>query len=168
MILTLRLVHIFSAAFLVGAAAFHYFLLRPALRLIPPAHGATLTRSLGVRAFYLYWGALVLLAMSGLLRLYLRGGLEAFLSLDLFAESHLRALALMSFAWLVILAIFSVMTVRLRSQLTGGAVTAPAGRASGTTGAQPVRWLDQMHLLLVIVSILAYLAGASMVEGGLF
>lgn len=165
MILTLRLIHMFAAAFLVGAAAFHFFLLRPALRLIPPAHGATLTRRLSSLTIYLGWASLGLLLVTGIGRLYLRGDLEAFLSLNLFAESHLRALALMSLAWLVILGLSLHMTLLLRSRL---AKSSAAGGGNGDTQAEALRRLDLMQLLLVIMATLALLAGASMVDGGLF
>jgi hypothetical protein len=44
MLFTLRLIYIFSAAFLMGSAIFNYFLLRPALRLIPPAHAVVVAQ----------------------------------------------------------------------------------------------------------------------------
>jgi uncharacterized membrane protein len=169
MLLALRLIHIFAAAFLVGAAIFNYCLLRPALRLIPPAHGMVLTRKLGTLTTYLGWTALGLLFVSGFLRLYLRAELEVFLSLDLFTQSHLRALALMTFAWLVILVISFVMTFILRSRLAkSSAVVVAAGDKKKMTQAEACRRLDLLQLLIVIMSSLALLAGASMVDGGLF
>jgi len=169
MILALRLIHMFAAAFLVGTAAFHFFLLRPALRLIPPAHGATVARRLGSLMIYLNWTALGLLLLSGILRLYLRGDLEPFLSLDLFAESHLRALALMSFAWLILLGLSSYMTILLRSHLAQSSAPAAATRGgNGGTQAEALLRLDLAQRLVVVISTLALLAGASMVDGGLF
>ena len=76
MLLTLRLIHIFSAAFLVGAGIFNYFLLRPTLRLIPPAHAVVVAQRVGTLFTYLGWTALVLLFLSGLSRLYMLGALN--------------------------------------------------------------------------------------------
>ena len=76
MLFTLRLIYIFSAAFLVGSAIFNYFLLRPALRLIPPAHAGVVAQRVGTLFTYLGWAALVLLFLRGLSRLYMLGALN--------------------------------------------------------------------------------------------
>jgi uncharacterized membrane protein len=169
MFMVLRVVHTFAAAFLVGAVIFYYFLVRPSLRLIPPAHGAVITRRLATLTVYLSWTGLALLIVSGLLRLYLREELAVFLSPELFTQSHYRALALMSVAWLLLVVITFFMMLVLRTRLAGtSSLAVPPGDKQNTTHAQGVRQLDLLYRLAVIASCLALLAGFSMIEGGLF
>ena len=104
MLLTLRLIHIFSAAFLVGAAIFNYFLLRPALRLIPPAHAVVVAQRVGTIFTYLGWTALVLLFLSGLSRLYMLGALNILTDLELYTTSYGRSLGFMILFWFLTVA----------------------------------------------------------------
>jgi uncharacterized membrane protein len=169
MILTLRLIHMLAAGFMVGAAVFNYGLLRPAIRLIPPAHGLVIRRRVATVMTYLGWISLGLLLLTGLWRMYLRDELGAFLSLELFTESHLRALVLMSLAWLIIMGLCFVMMQMVRTQLTKGTGAAMAvADPKAMTQLQSLERLDRLELWILVLSTLALLGGASMVDGGLF
>mgnify|MGYP001572060018 FL=1 len=173
MLLTLRLIHIFSAGVLVGSVIFNYFLLRPALRLIPPAHAVVIAQRVGTLFTYTGWSALVLLFLSGLTQLYLTGDLGILISRELFIHGHGRSLALMILSWLTAVASSSIMTFTLRPRLmskllVGSNPTLADVEKRRTTQMESSVWLDRLQLLNVITSILAMIAGASIIHGGLF
>ena len=173
MLLTLRLIHIFSAGVLVGSVIFNYFLLRPALRLIPPAHAVVIAQRVGTLFTYTGWSALVLLFLSGLTQLYLTGDLGILISRELFIHGHGRSLALMILSWLTAVVSSSIMTFTLRPRLmskllVGSNPTLADVEKRRTTQMESSVWLDRLQLLNVITSILAMIAGASIIHGGLF
>lgn len=170
-LLLLRSIHDLAAATLVGSVIFNYFLLRPALRLIPPAHALVITRRVGQLSSYIDWTALVLLFVTGLLRLYYTERLGFVFTLDLFAHGPGRSLALMIFFWFLALIISLLMTPALRTKLMpkllGGAISnPPAGEKNRTT--QEATYLDRLQLASVVAVTLALIAGASIAYGGLF
>ena len=173
MLLTIRLIHIFSAGVLVGSVIFNYFLLRPALRLIPPAHAVVIAQRVGTLFTYTGWSALVLLFLSGLTRLYLTGDLGILISRELFIHGHGRSLALMILSWLTAVVSSSIMTFTLRPRLmrkllVGSNPTLADVEKRRTTQMESSVWLDRLQLLNVITSISAMIAGASIMYGGLF
>ncbi|HXG52728.1 MAG TPA: hypothetical protein VNN77_15130 [candidate division Zixibacteria bacterium] len=172
MVLGLRVVHVLAAALLVGAALFDYFLLRPAVRLIPPAHGTALQRRTATVFISGAWIALALLLLTGLHRLYLREDLGILASTDLFVHGHGRAMLIMIIAWLASLASLSAMIFILRPlwiEKLSARLGLPAGGGDKKTiPAGSARWVDRLRLLNMIASALALLAGSSVAAGGLF
>lgn len=173
MLLTLRIIHILAAGTLVGSVIFNYFLLRPALRLIPPAHAVVIAQRVGTLFTYTGWTTLVLLFLSGLSRLYLTGNLGVLISLDLFVHSHSRSLALMILSWFVTVTSSSIMTFVLRPRLMKKlSINSNPSLADvekrRATQIEASRWLDRLQLLNVITATLALIAGASIMYGGLF
>jgi uncharacterized membrane protein len=173
MVQALRIIHILSAGVLVGSVIFNYFLLRPALRLIPPAHAVVIAQKVGTLFTYLGWSALGLLFLSGLWRLYIGGDLDVLISRELFAYGHSRSLALMIFSWFVTVVSSSIMTFSLRPKLMKKLLVSSNPALADVekrrlTQMEASRWLDRLQLLNVITSTLALLAGASIVDGGLF
>lgn len=173
MLLTLRIIHILAAGVLVGSVIFNYFLLRPALRLIPPAHAVVIAQRVGTLFTYTGWTALVLLFLSGLTRLYLTGDLGILISHELYVHGHGRSLALMILSWFVTIVSSSIMTFVLRPRLmrklpVNSNPTLADVEKRRTTQMESSTWLDRLQLLNVITSLLALIAGASIVDGGLF
>jgi len=173
MLLTLRIIHILAAGVLVGSVIFNYFLLRPALRLIPPAHAVVIAQRVGTLFTYTGWTALVLLFLSGLTRLYLTGDLGILISHELYVHGHGRSLALMILSWFVTIVSSSIMTFVLRPRLmrklpVSSNPTLADVEKRRTTQMESSAWLDRLQLLNVITSTLALIAGASIVFGGLF
>jgi uncharacterized membrane protein len=173
MLFTLRLIHDLAAAFWIGSVLFNYFLLRPALLLIPAAHAVVISQRVGTIFLYTGWTALVLLFLSGLSRLYLMGDLGTIVSLELFVYGHGRALALMMIAWLITVvdvAIISfVLRPRLIQKLTVSSNPSFADvekRRAAQVAAY--RWLERLNLINVASATIALMAGASITEGGLF
>ncbi len=173
MLLTLRIIHILSAGILVGSVIFNYFLLRPALRLIPPAHAVVIAQKIGTLFTYLGWSALGLLFLSGLSRLYIGGDLGVLVTRELYAYGHSRSLALMILSWFVTVVSSSIMTFSLRPKLMKKLLVSSNPALADVekrrlTQMEASLWLDRLQLLNVITATLALIAGASIVEGGLF
>jgi uncharacterized membrane protein len=117
MLLALRLIHISSAAFSVSAATFNYFPLRPALRLIPPAHAVVVAQRVGTIFTYLGWTALVLLFLSGLSRFYMLGALNILTDPELYTTTYGRSLGFMILFWFLTVLNSTYMTFVLRPKL---------------------------------------------------
>ncbi|MBI2533237.1 MAG: hypothetical protein HYW03_13660 [Deltaproteobacteria bacterium] len=173
MLLALRLIHIFSAAFLVGAAIFNYFLLRPALRLIPPAHAVVVAQRVGTLFTYLGWTALVLLFLSGLSRLYMLGALGILIDLELYTTSYGRSLAFMILFWFLTVVTSIYMTFVLRPKLMNKlSVNANPTLADvekrRAAQMSSSKLLDRFQLANIITAVLALISGTSLLHNGLF
>ncbi|MFQ5851427.1 MAG: hypothetical protein ACE5JU_12660 [Candidatus Binatia bacterium] len=173
MLLILRIIHVLSAAVLVGFTLFSYFVLRPVLQLIPPAHAVVVAQRVGTLFTYTGWTALGLLFLSGVLRLYYAGDLVVIFSLDLYAHGHGRSLAIMILSWFVTVATSSIMTFVLRPRVMKKlAVNSNPSLADvekrRTAQIAASTWLERLQLVIVIFSTLALIAGVSIMYGGLF
>ena len=174
MLLTLRLIHISSAAFSVGAATFNYFPLRPALRLIPRAHAVVVAQRVGTLFTYLGWTALVLLFLSGLSRLYMLGALNILTDPELYTTSYGRSHGFMILFWfLTVLSSTYIMTFvprpKLMNKLSVSANPTLADvekRRAAQMSSSTL--LDQFQLANVITAILALISGTSLLHNGLF
>lgn len=175
LILVLRILHILAAAVLVGGAFFNYFLVRPALRLIPPAHAVVIGQRVGNYFTYLGWVTLIVLGITGGLRLYfnLQENFLRVFTLEYYASGSGRAILLMVLAWLVTVISAGIMTFALRpvlmSKLTvqSNPDLAAVERRRAAQMASSL-WLDRLQLLNVISTTIAALGGASVLYGGLF
>jgi len=172
-LMALRIIHILAAAGLVGSVIFNYFLLRPALRLIPPPHAVVIAQRVGNAFTILGWSALGLLLVTGLLRLYLQGLLGALFNSQFYTTGYGRWLAVMVFFWLVTLTSSAIMTFALRPTLlkklpvhsNPGLGDVEKRRAAQLAAS---RRMEQLQLVTVIAATLALVAGASIMFGGLF
>ena len=173
MLLALRLIHIFSAAFLVGAAISSYFPLRPALRLIPQAHAVVVAQSVGTIFTCLGWTALVLLFLSGLSRLYMLGALNILTDLELYTTSYGRSLGFMILFWFLTVASSVYMTFVLRPRLmnklsvSANPTLADVERRRAAQMSSSTL-LDRFQLANIITAILALISGTSLLHNGLF
>ncbi len=173
MVLTLRIIHIFAAAILVGSVIFNYYFLRPALTLIPPAHAVVVAQRVGTVFTYLGWVALALLVFSGALRLHYNEDLAQIFTLELYTTSYGRALGMMIFFWFLTVVNSTIMTFVLRPKLmkklsvTANPSLADVERRRATQIAASL-WVDRLQLIIVFTSTLALITGASAVHGGLF
>ncbi len=173
LLLLLRIIHDLAAATLVGSVIFSYFLLRPALRLIPPAHAVVIAQRVGNVFTYTGWTALILLFLSGILRIYYTGRLAFIFTLGLYAHRPGRALAFMIFFWFITVLSSTIMTFALRPKLmkkltvSSNPTLADVEKRRAAQMAASAR-LDWLQLSNVITSILALIAGASIAYGGLF
>jgi uncharacterized membrane protein len=172
LLLTLRIIHALSAAVLVGFTIFNYFILRPVLRLIPPAHAVVVAQRVGTLFTYTGWTALVLLLLTGVLRLYYTGDLEVVFTLDLYAHGHGRSLAIMILSWFVTVVTSSIMTFVLRPKVMKKLVVSANPSLADVEKRRVAQiaasaWLERLQLVIVIFSTLALIAGVSIMYGGL-
>jgi len=173
MLLTSRLIQIFSTAFLLGAAIFNYFLLRPALRLIPPAHAVVVAQRVGTLFTYLGWTALVLLFLSGLSRLYMLGALSILTDLELYTTSYGRWLGFMILFWFPTVASSVYMTFVLRPRLMNKLSVSANPTLADVEKRRAAQMssstlLDRFQLANIITAILALISGTSLLHNGLF
>lgn len=171
LLLVLRVVHILAAAVLVGAVVFNYFLVRPALRLIPPAHAVVIAQRVGTSFTVLGWVALGLLFLTGALRVLLQGLLGALLSVHVFTTGHGRSLGLMVFFWFVTVVTSAVMTFVLRPTLMRKLSVRSSPQLGDVARRQAAQlaaagWMERLQLVAVIASTAALVAGASVLLGG--
>ena len=173
MVLTLIIIHVLAAAALVGSVIFNYFILRPALLLIPPAHAVVVAQRVGTIFTYLGWIALGLLVFSGLLRLNHFMPLSQIFTFKLYTTSYGRALGMMILFWFLTVVSSTIMTFMLRPKLMKKLPLKPNPTLADvekrrTTQIAASNWLEWLQLMNVITSILALIAGASAGHGGLF
>ena len=173
MVLTLRIIHIFAAAVWVGSVIFNFYLLRPALRLIPAAHAVVIAQRVGTLFTYTGWTALGLLVFSGALRLHYNEDLAQIFTLELYTTSYGRALGMMIFFWFLTVVDVAIISFVLRPRLirklsaSSNPMLADVEKRR-VTQIEASLWLDRLNLINVITSTLALIAGASAVFGGLF
>jgi hypothetical protein len=157
----------------VGSVIFNYFLLRPSLKLIPPAHAVVIAQRVGSLFTYTGWTALVLLFLSGLLRVYFTNRLWLLFSFDFYAHAPGRALGLMLLFWLLTVASSTYMTFALRPKLMKKLIVSSNPTLADVEKRRQDQmaastWLDRLQFLNLITSTLALIAGASIALGGLF
>jgi uncharacterized membrane protein len=173
MVSTLRIIHIFAAAVWVGSVIFNFYLLRPALRLIPAAHAVVIAQRVGTLFTYTGWTALGLLVFSGVLRLHYNEDLAQIFTLELYTTSYGRALGMMIFFWFLTVVDVAIISFVLRPRLIKKLSASSNPKLADVekrriTQVEASLWLDRLNLINVITSTLALIAGASAVFGGLF
>ncbi len=170
----LRVLHIGSFTLLIGGEAFSYFLLRPALRRIPPPQAAVIEQRVGNLSFYLFGACLVLLFVSGILRIYLvYDGLGILGDIAFYQSRYGRAITIMYSFWFlaflttVFLGFYLRPRVlrRLRPEANPGAAELGALRATRDRAAL---WIYRVRLAILIMAVAAAVGGAVASLGGLF
>lgn len=172
-LITLRVVHIFSAAIFVGFSIFNYFLLRPSLEQIPPAHAVVVAQRTGSIFTIIGWGALSLLLLSGGLRLYYQQRLGAVFTLEFYFSGYGSSLGIMIFGWFVASVMAGIMTIVIRPRLIGKLAVSSKPTLSDVEKRRAAQiagsaLLEKLQLVNIAASSLALIAGASLAYGGLF
>ncbi len=171
-LLTLRLVHITSAAVLVGGVFFNHFLLRPALARISPAQQGVVSAAIGKSFVYLAWGTLILLIASGFLRLHAMGTLSLLWEASFWSTSYGRWLAIMIGGWVVATLDATLLTFIARPLLMRRLPLIPRPTVDDMTGRREGQiqvglWVDRLILLNLIATVVSMIAGGSLLFGGL-
>jgi hypothetical protein len=159
----LRVVHIYSAIVLVGSIIFNTTVLMPALRRIPPAHSAVVSQKIGGGLMTLGGSAIVLLGVTGFLRLWLKGTLPYFFSSALKVDPYLHWLALMVGSWLVLAVTGTLSAVWYQTILTQKLPYSAGLRDLEERRAAQARisnWQDRLAYVNLTVALLAALGGA--------
>ena len=159
----LRVVHIFSAIFLVGAIVFNTVILNPALKRIPPAHSTVVSQKIGFGLMIVGSVSIVLLGLTGFTRLWFLGQLGNIFTLDFVSGPYGRWITLMAVAWL-----FLVVTGALSGYWYQVILTKKLSYSSGLRDLEEKRaaqewvtlWQDRLYYVNVVAAVLAALGGA--------
>jgi hypothetical protein len=159
----LRVVHIFAAIVLVGSIAFNTLVLIPALRRIPPAHSAVVSDKIGGGLMLFGTTAIVLLGVTGWLRLWLMGQLSRFFSWSFLSGPYGRWVGLMFAAWFVLLVTGTLSGVWYKTVLTRKLPHSAGLRDLEERRAAQERvstWQERLAYLNLAAALLAALGGA--------
>ncbi|MFV2090965.1 MAG: CopD family protein [Pseudomonadales bacterium] len=163
----LAAIHDLSVAVYVGGAVAMEFVLGPAQKMIPPAQAQVMGQKSADRFLILVWVSLVLILVTGLLRMYYSG---IFSGGPIFSYSYGRTLLGLLFIWLLLAINGALITFALRPRLTG---KLGAGSTSGqadqdrNTKIQAVTWIEYLSRADLVLAVIAVLLGASLLRGGI-
>jgi len=161
-----RLIHIYAAIVLVGAIFFNAAVLVPALRRIPAAHSAVVSQKIGAGLMLLGGTAMILLGISGLARLYVKGQFARFFSLffsgGFIRNSYVRWMSLMFAAWLMLVVTSTASGIWYRTILTRKLPYSADLRelaARRVSQAWVSSWQERLFYINLALALLAVLGG---------
>lgn len=167
-------VHDLSFAVYIGTLVYSELALEPAASAIAPAQGAVVRRTAGDRHMIINWSALLLLLITGVLRLGHMNLLafpgSFFLKGHVASSSYGQTIFTMFGLWCLLAALGLVMTFVLRPVLIGKiAPTLPAGerqrRQQRMVGA--ARWMTIVMRADLVIAVVIAVLGVSLGSGGL-
>ena len=162
-------VHIYSAIVLVGSMFFNAFILGPALRRIPPAQAATVGDKIGAGLRIAGPVSLVLLGLTGFLRLNYYKLLGKFFTLDYMTSGEGMKIWLMFLSWFALM-ITGTLSLAWYEKVLAKKLPYTAGLRDledRRAAQQKVSaWQERMNYVNVTIGILAVLGG-SMFKSGL-
>jgi hypothetical protein len=159
----LRVVHIYAAIMLVGSIVFNTAILNPALKRIPPAHSTVVSQKIGLGLMIVGTSAIILLGLTGFLRLWFMGQLSSFFTADFITGPYGRWIGLMAISWF-----FLLITGTLSGYWYTAVLTRKLPYSSGLRDLEEKRaaqervtlWQDRFYYLNVVAAVLAALGGA--------
>ena len=163
-------VHIYSAIVLVGSMFFNAFILGPALKRIPPAQAATVGDKIGGGLRVAGPVTLVLLGITGFLRLNYYKLLDNFFTLDYMTSTEGLKIWLMFVSWFVLVVTGTMSLLWYENVLarklpyTAGLRDLEERRAAQQKISD---WQERMNYVNVTIGILAVLGG-TLYASGLF
>jgi uncharacterized membrane protein len=167
-------IHDLSIAVYIGGAVAMEFVLGPAQASIPPAQAQVMGKKTADRFLWLAWGSLLLILITGILRLERMGMLvwdwnpfESPLVLD---QSYGRTVLAMFLLWCGLAANGAIITFVLRPRLAGKlGAGASATNVTASQGArvQAATWVQRLTRADLAVAAVIALLGASLKWGGL-
>jgi len=163
----LAAVHDLSVAVYVGGAVAMEFILGPAQKMIPPAQAQIMGQKSADRFLVLVWVSLLLILVSGLLRMYYNG---VFSGPPVLSYSYGRTLSGLLAIWLVLAVNGGLITFVFRPRLSGklgaGTTTSQADQDRGAK-MQAATWIEYLTRADLVLAIVAVGLGASLLRGGL-
>jgi uncharacterized membrane protein len=159
--------HDLAVAVYLGGSVAMEFVIGPAQKAIPPAQAQVMGEKTADRFLKLAWGALTVILITGLSRLWIRG----FFQVDWFWEiNYTRTVITMFTIWLVLVINGALITFVFRPRLTGK-LRAGVSSAQVTTSQdekiRAARWIQNLTRVDLGLALLAVFLGASLVRGGL-
>jgi uncharacterized membrane protein len=170
-----QFLHDLSIATYIGGAIAMECVLGPAQRSIPPAQAQVMGQKTADRFLWLVWGSLVLIIVTGLLRLWRLNMLDAdwpfFHSPLDFSHSYGRTIFMLLGIWVVLVINGALITFYFRPRL--------AGKFSSQTSATQVqrgqqmkidaaRWVERLTRTDLVLAVVAAFLGASLALGGVW
>jgi hypothetical protein len=156
-------VHIYSAIVLVGSMFFNAFILGPALKRIPPAQAATVGDKIGAGLRIAGPVSLVLLVVTGMMRLHYLHLLEKMFSWSFMSTSYGSRIWLMFLSWFV-LAVTGTLSLAWYEKVLARKLPYTAGLRDleeRRAAQQKVSaWQERMNYVNVTIGILAVLGGS--------
>ena len=162
------IVHIYSAIVLVGSMFFNAFILGPALRRIPPAQAATVGDKIGGGLRIAGPVTLVLLGVTGFLRLHYYKSLGDFFTLGYITSRPGMRIWLMFLSWFVLVITGTLSLVWYERVLAKKLpYTAGLRQLEERRAAQEKvsAWQERMNYVNVTIGILAVLGGTLFASG---
>lgn len=159
-------VHIYSAVVLVGSMFFNTVILSPSLARVPPAHAAAIAGKVGAALRIAGPISLVLLGVTGFLRLAHLNVLGDFFSIEFIRSPYGQRVWLMFGAWFVL-----VITGTISGVWYGRVLSRKLPYSAGlreleqrrAAQAQVSAWQDRLNYLNLTLGVLAVL-GASLLR----
>lgn len=170
----LGFIHDISIAVYLGGAVAMEFVLGPAQASIPPAQAQVMGQKTSDRFLWLAWGSLLLILITGALRLERLGMLALswpfFESPLVLSESYGRTVATMFTLWCVLAINGALVTFRYRPRLAGkvtAGTTAANVTASQGARMEAATWVQRLTRADLVITVFIALLGASLKWGGL-
>jgi hypothetical protein len=156
-------VHIYSAIVLVGSMFFNASILGPALKRIPPAQAATVGDKIGAGLRVAGPVSLVLLVVTGLMRLHQMHLLGKFFSWSFMSTRYGSRIWLMFLAWFV-LAVTGTLSLAWYEKVLAKKLPFTAGLRDleeRRAAQQKISdWQERMNYVNLMIGILAVLGGS--------
>jgi uncharacterized membrane protein len=174
LILTTGFVHDLSIAVYLGGAVAMEFILGPAQRAIPPAQAQIMGEKTSARFLMLVWISLILILITGLMRLYFKGligGENLFRAPLGLHYTYGRTVFSLGVVWLLLAVNGALITFVLRPALTGkmsAGVSQVQVNQSRDSMQRAAAWIERLTRADLVLAVIAVLLGASLLRGGLF
>jgi len=156
-------VHIYAAIVLVGSMFFNAFILGPALRRIPPAQAATVGDKIGAGLRIAGPASLVLLVVTGLMRLHHMRLLGKFSGWSFMSTRYGSRIWLMFLAWFV-LAVTGTLSLAWYEKVLAKKLPYTAGLRDledRRAAQQKISdWQERMNYVNLAIGIVAVLGGS--------
>lgn len=161
-------VHIFAAIVLVGSIFFNTLILQPSLARVPPAHAAAIAGKVGAALRIAGSISLVLLGVTGFLRIAYMNMLGDFFSIEYIRSPYGWRLWLMFGSWFVLLITGTISGVWYQRVLSRKLLYSAGLRELEQRRAAQARisaWQERLNYLNLTLGVLAVL-GASLFRVG--
>lgn len=172
LILLTAFIHDLSVAVYLGGAVAMEFILAPAQRAIPPAQAQVMGEKTSDRFLVLVWVSLILILITGILRLYFKGmiGGDAFFRAPLTLDySYGQTMFTLFMVWLILMINGALITFVFRPRLTGrmaAGVSRDQADKSRDSMMSAATWIQHLTRIDLVLAVLAVLLGASLLRGG--
>lgn len=162
--------HVLGVATYLGGSIIMEFVVGPAQKAIPPAQAQVMGKKTADRFLVFVWGALALILISGIMRLY-STGTEMFLTGSALWDSEYgRTLMTMVILWFVLVINGSVITFWLRPKLvgrTGAGVSATAVQVHQQGQIKAAEWVERITRIDLGIALVVALLGTALQFGGI-